>query len=567
MGSRFSTRGQWRHWAVILPFALIIAGPLLATLILPEPTVSLTEKRRLADLPPIPGTLAQLQEFPGQFEAYYNDHFGFREVLTRWYSRVRVQGLADSTNNKVALGKDGWLYYGGQPMAAYRGEYQVSTSVLFMAQALIEGKRDWLSQQGIRYLFVVAPSKQSIYPEYLRHSDRKQRDNLTDRFVAHMATYSDVPVLDLRQPLLQHKPAIPATPDNMLFSKTDSHWSGLGAYYGYAAILRRLKPWFPALAMAPEVDQFPGYKADQTGDLSLLLGVGDALREPVRKLDPVAPECVAHHPLSIPSPRPWTAEGRPFETRCPSAPDVQALVLHDSFGLRLAPWIGPHFRNVRYIGQRNAQHPAEDTFPTLQAAIALRRPDLVIDEVLERKLIATNRFYDAQYQALIHARYHKGQAAKFYGTGQAGQSPVITQLQIQTVATESGWLLTPHTNGGRAILRAFSTPEHQWPIVYMKWHSPSPTRVQLAPWYGPKRSPTAAEYKIITLPAGDSAHFVAIGGRGYSGPVQLTVEPNTSALTLREYAVHTTHLPLPYQQGSPVSETSHWPPRPQGSQP
>ena len=79
---------------LIVAFGLMIYIPLITGVLQEDKTVSSTEKRNLATFPRLPDTLAELAEFPKQFNLYYSDHFGFREKLTRAYFK-----------NKRKLGK------------------------------------------------------------------------------------------------------------------------------------------------------------------------------------------------------------------------------------------------------------------------------------------------------------------------------------------------------------------------------------------------------------------------------------------------------------------------------
>lgn len=54
----------------------------------------------------------------------------------------------------------------------------------------------------------------------------------------------------------------------------------------------------------------------------------------------------------------------------------KAIVLHDSFGLPLRPYLAPHFRRVLFLWQRNMEI----------SILEREKPDVVIQEMCERFL-------------------------------------------------------------------------------------------------------------------------------------------------------------------------------------
>src|SRR5262249_45378816 len=65
-----------------------------------------TEKRELAAMPEWQWRRGSLIAYPGRFEAYYNDHFGFRDQLIHWLNVAKGEWLKTSTAPLVVFGKD-----------------------------------------------------------------------------------------------------------------------------------------------------------------------------------------------------------------------------------------------------------------------------------------------------------------------------------------------------------------------------------------------------------------------------------------------------------------------------
>src|SRR5262249_9806633 len=146
----------------------LICLPVARNLLGPAPSDAASENRRLAALPKLQLKGSVLRPFPAHFEAFYNDRFGFRDVLIRWLTRAEVLWLKVSSSPEVILGKKGWLFYSELPPGqAARATRPFTAEQLDHWRRMLEARQDWLAQRGIRYLFVIAPDKQTMYPEML----------------------------------------------------------------------------------------------------------------------------------------------------------------------------------------------------------------------------------------------------------------------------------------------------------------------------------------------------------------------------------------------------------------
>ena len=97
---------------------------------------------------------------------------------------------------------------------------------------------DCLNEKDIDFLFVIPANKSSIYPEYLpAWVTRTQNESYKSCFLdaAEEMGVSEM-ILDLTPVLYKQK----ETDGDDLFIKFDTHWSKLGAYYGYSAIMDEL---------------------------------------------------------------------------------------------------------------------------------------------------------------------------------------------------------------------------------------------------------------------------------------------------------------------------------------
>ena len=124
------------------------------------------------------------REFPRRFERYWNDSFAFRRHLIRWHSLAKLR-LGVSPSPKALLGQDGYLFYAAEQSVDYfRAVKPFTPSELARWRDDLESRRAWLAERGIRYLVVVAPNKETIYPEFMPPEIRPVRAETPPRSAA-----------------------------------------------------------------------------------------------------------------------------------------------------------------------------------------------------------------------------------------------------------------------------------------------------------------------------------------------------------------------------------------------
>lgn len=380
----------------IILMALFLAGitlPFLGSLFgAGQDNLSNMEKRRPAALPEIKFDIPALVEFPGRFDAYYNDHFGFRGVLVRLHNELKTRLLCVSPTGRVLLGKDGWLFYADEKVIDdYRNVTPFSEAELGLWRQSLEGKRDWLAERGIQYLFVIAPNKHSVYPEYLPDFVRKVRDaSRSDQLVTYMREHTDIDILDLRPALLDAKQEMHA------YHMTDSHWNAFGAYKGYARIIERVSVWFPEMkyiSLGPEnftIVKRPGL------DLAKMIGMPQVWGEGYVGVQLPKKRCSYRLKSTLDKKEPNNHKF--FVTKCAGG-KLRGLMFHDSFAQALVFYVSEHFSRICYAA-------AMPDFTTFKYFVEKEHPDVVIEERVERYLFrppkTDERFFAATQRKKLH---------------------------------------------------------------------------------------------------------------------------------------------------------------------
>ena len=355
--------------------SFLFLPPLAGLLGLVEPP-QLNEKRVRAFLPAVNWTPEALLKFPKQFEAYYNDHFGFRASLIRGFNYLKVFWLHSSPTDSVLIGKDGWLFYWDRyERDSYRRLNPFSPKAELLWKGQLRVMKDWLDSRGSKLLVIIAPNKGTIYPEYMPSNIyRVAGPSNQDRLLA-MAADAGVAVIDIRPELQQAKK------DKKLFFQADHHWNDAAAYIAYRKLMKALIPHFPKIKPILEGDLSIRQKPDTAWkDLAVMLGLPQYFPEGEERYDFQIPR--KHHP-------PF------FENLHSLANDItlntgrkdlpKAVLFRDSFGLALIPFLAQHFNTLAITEKPGV-------FIEL---LERERPAVVIIQVLERFLEQEDLFLTA----------------------------------------------------------------------------------------------------------------------------------------------------------------------------
>lgn len=326
---------------LVLGFLVVLVLPLATTDFRATQKFSVQENRELNEFPDWRGTDASRGTFPKRFDAAFNDHFGFRALFTRWHSLLKVYVFGVSPVEKVVLGKQEWLYL-SESTKDYRGVRSLSRSEVAGWVKELKTKQAWCAARHIRYLLVVVPYKESIYPEYLPGNICKIRDtHYLDDILKGLGADSGVEVVDLRETLLKGRET------GLVFDRTDTHWSHLGAFLGTNEILRRLHQWYPGLNPVPLDQRKLTSSWGDGGDLARMMGLQDKLREerlciePGRvPFQPVPQKLEVKWPSGSLLDVPMAFESKGAEQ------NLTVLITGDSFGKGLLEFLPEHFSRV-----------------------------------------------------------------------------------------------------------------------------------------------------------------------------------------------------------------------------
>lgn len=289
-------------------------------------------------------------DYLSQIQDYARDNFHLRqEMITAW-SALNAKALGSSITEDVVLGTDGWLYF-ADTLPDYAGLAPMTDREIFSAARNLALVSEYCESRGARFLFTVAPNKNSLYPEHMPDLPMSGKPHDAKRLAAELEGQG-VAYLDLFA-LFQNQ-------GETLYFKTDSHWNGKGAALAADAVngaLNRSSDYFSGPFIPQEVHK---------GDLyDMLYPAGDGL-----ETDQVyGGELPFEYDAPIRS-----AENLTIMTH--GGGEGSLLMFRDSFGNNFYPYLADSFDAALF----------SRSMPYRLDLVSQREADCVVAELVERNL-------------------------------------------------------------------------------------------------------------------------------------------------------------------------------------
>ncbi len=246
---------------VTLTFAAWLATPLALIAFGAGSGFANLERRRPAKLPEFATAAILDSRLYAGLADYFADRVPLRVRAVAADSWLDLNLFGDSPSRKVVLGADGWLFSRESMMAACKDRVSARKVV-----ATIRGIDRVLRASGRRFIFLVAPNKAAVYPEYLGSAtslagcSRAFRQQLRSRL-----RQAEIPdSIDLWQALESLK----GRTDREIYFPHDTHWTADAALEATRRIVERLAP-----ALWDESRVVTTFGRRHRGDLSNMIGL------------------------------------------------------------------------------------------------------------------------------------------------------------------------------------------------------------------------------------------------------------------------------------------------------
>lgn len=338
--------------------------------------VSVTEDIHAGDGSVTPIPIRRTDDWVDWDADYNNPKVKFTEI---------VEGLIA---RDVYVGKDGWLFY-TDSIDNYLGTDLYADTMLRRIAKQMQGRADWCEENGITFYFMIAPNKNTIYPEKMMSSMKEGEQKRIDQVYDYLRENTTVKCIDVRDALIAEKNANPTVD---LYYPLDTHWNNHGGFIAYQTIMDTIKQDFPN-AIKHEKDEYQiDYFDAHFKDCAYYLGYYDTLENsgPVyTKLDGKIGQVAWHD---------WSGEFGQFvhayvdpengyQESCFNmgytneyAADAPSLyIIRDSFFMAMSTFIRDSFSKVTSTWRTD--------FPTKD--ILKEKPDIVIYECIEAMMDST----------------------------------------------------------------------------------------------------------------------------------------------------------------------------------
>lgn len=369
---------QFCHYALIAAVCLLCLWPWLTHFNLVPGFQTNLENRRLAQFPLGEGKFHSLQTLPRDLGKFVSDNMPNRNTLIFLHSLLKFRLFSTPSIHSVLVGRDRWLFHKiPSDLLEIQGKLQQHQSNIRMQLMVLEERQAWLAERNIDYLVVIAPTKQTIYPEHLPSWLQKGPGSFSNSrrellLRESEKTRSPVRMMDLTPTLLEAKKEW----GDSLYYKKDTHWNYRGAFEAYKAFTRALPRWFRP------IKEGEGKLVPRQSNLMNMMGL-------------------PHEETTI---YPQPLDG--FASVAGDANNSQALielankgdisvwynvkgngklyVLADSFFTWNERYLAENFHRTVASNTWGNQWRRHDQFPT--RAIELEKPDLVVQQMVENRL-------------------------------------------------------------------------------------------------------------------------------------------------------------------------------------
>ena len=315
------------------------------------------ENRQLAEFPDL--SADGWEQFPSQFEAWYNDHVPFKNLFVRAKTKLDLKLLGQSAVSSVTVGKENWMFYttsleGEDALADYRRENLYTEAEVEALEASIRAAKEEIEGRGMRFFLFEAPNKETIYGEYMPDSIRQFDGPSRLEAVIPRLREEGLPVYDLTEALRTEKEWMTenGAGQDALYYKYDTHWNQLGAFAGSQEMARILLGERTALSEVSYVRE-----ANCSGDMARMLNLSEEYVDDwIYRIDDYLPEVTVECVDGTPA-----GEFSVFVSDSPN--DRTLLLVGDSYSQGIKPYLAKRYRRSIFITIETYEKTMLDQYP------------------------------------------------------------------------------------------------------------------------------------------------------------------------------------------------------------
>jgi len=220
--------------AIIVVFLSMLILPSIIYYFVKDNLIEINnEKRALAEKPSI--ELETIEEYPENFDNYYNDNLPFRRFIQRQYNNMDHYIFRTNSFNNVIIGKKTekgkmqWLFYNkksdGDPIQYAIGSRQFTDEEKNNTVMHIKQNIAFTESRNIKLCYFIAPNKSTIYKELLPSNIKIKNNN---NCIQELFDY--VKSKGVNNIIYPYKELTEAKSNAYTYYSTDSHWNEYGGF-------------------------------------------------------------------------------------------------------------------------------------------------------------------------------------------------------------------------------------------------------------------------------------------------------------------------------------------------
>lgn len=323
------------------------------------------ENRNLAERPQL--NIQTVEDFPKNYENYYNDHLAFRNEVINITSLIDYKVFHTINSEKVLLGKNNWLFYKGAgveeledeaPVKDYLGTNIYTQNEMEVIAKNINIVSGFLKEKEIEFSVMICPNKENIYGEYMPDGYVKvNENNKASILVNYLNKHTDVkifyPIEDLNKYSKKYQ----------LYYKYDTHWNRLGAFVAE----QQIKEMYQGISEDIE-DVTIEYNTSIPKDLANMVNMPDEFTDDKNYF-------LTDYNNGVQEQLIESTEDGTYSAYTSNAKDSRRIMLiRDSYGEAMMGYLARDFKDTIFVHR--------GVFD--QGYIDIFQPDIVIYEVVER---------------------------------------------------------------------------------------------------------------------------------------------------------------------------------------
>jgi len=331
-----------------------------------------TDFRILSDYPAYD---TKLKNFPKKFQEYFHDNFAFRNKLIGLNGDIHYSLFKTSISDRVIIGKRGWLYLTDEGiMDDFHGKIKMNDSDMKNALDFFIKLEKYIEMQSkgqTKFIVVVCPNPQTIYPEYLPEHEKYTFGNASrlDQYIDYFKQNNGVKILDIRPALLKAK----ENSKEWLYYSNDSHWNNLGAEVAFRELINRIND------LGIHV-QIPHYTINDvtpwSGDLTRIIAAKNVPKSSLHNF--------VFNDVSVQAHSAW--DDSSYKQTSTVSNGLSIVIFGDSYSISWRTLVGGTFAQSCFLGLSG------EIFEDVNNALLTYKPDVIVLEFVERGIYRWSKF-------------------------------------------------------------------------------------------------------------------------------------------------------------------------------